>query len=92
MVVQIETDKVTIDVRYTESAPGKIKEFLVKPEDTVTVGQEVAVIDKGAGDTGGGGEPCVLFTQLSPAEILCSDQGVQLERAMFLSDICSCRY
>ena len=60
--MQIETDKVTIDVRYTESSPGKIKEFLVKPEDTVTVGQEVAIIDKGASSDGGGGEP-YLFEQ-----------------------------
>ena len=55
MVAQIETDKVTIDVRYTESVPGKIKEILVKPDDTVTVGQDVAIVDKGAGDEGGGG-------------------------------------
>ena len=68
VVVQIETDKVTIDVRYTESAPGKIKEFLVKPEDTVTVGQEVAVIDKGAGDAGGGGEPYMSLHSLAQVE------------------------
>lgn len=47
VLVQIETDKVTIDVRYTESQAGTLKEFLVKPDDTVTVGQEVAVVAKG---------------------------------------------
>ena len=62
VVVQVETDKVTIDVRYTDSTPGVIKEFLVKPDDTVTVGQEVAIIDKGA-DTGG--EAC------APTFVLC---------------------
>ena len=47
VLVQIETDKVTIDVRYTESQPGTIKEFLVSADDTVTVGQEVVVVNKG---------------------------------------------
>ena len=47
VLLQIETDKVTIDVRYTETKPGKIKEFLVSEDDTVTVGQQVCVIDKG---------------------------------------------
>lgn len=47
VLVQIETDKVTIDVRYTESQPGTLKEYLVKADDTVTVGQEVCVVAKG---------------------------------------------
>ena len=47
VLLQIETDKVTIDVRYTETKPGKIKEFLVSEDDTVTVGQQVCIIDKG---------------------------------------------
>ena len=47
ILLQIETDKVTIDVRYTETKPGKIKEFLVSEDDTVTVGQQVCVVDKG---------------------------------------------
>ncbi|KAK9805320.1 hypothetical protein WJX73_001680 [Symbiochloris irregularis] len=54
VLVQIETDKVTIDVRYTESQAGTLKEFLVKPDDTVTVGQEVAIVAKGeVSDSGG---------------------------------------
>ena len=73
VIVQIETDKVTIDVRYTESAPGKIKEFLVKPEDTVTVGQEVAVIDKGAGGDGGDGESCLRQTFIHHTQLLGSE-------------------
>lgn len=47
MLLQIETDKVTIDVRYTETSPGKIKEYLVSEDDTVTVGQQVCIVDKG---------------------------------------------
>ena len=47
ILLQIETDKVTIDVRYTEAKPGKIKEFLVSEDDTVSVGQQVCIIDKG---------------------------------------------
>lgn len=47
VLLQIETDKVTIDVRYTESGEGMLKEMLVKADDTVSVGQEVAVVAKG---------------------------------------------
>ena len=45
--MQIETDKVTIDVRYTENEPGTLVEYLVKEDDTVAVGQEVVKVDKG---------------------------------------------
>ena len=37
LLVQIETDKVTIDVRYQQKEPGIVKEFLVKMDDTVQV-------------------------------------------------------
>jgi len=47
IVLQIETDKVTVDVRYTTGKPGKLKEMLVKEEDTVAVGQEVAIVTEG---------------------------------------------
>ena len=47
ILLQIETDKVTIDVRYTETQSGTIKEFLVSEDDTVTVGQQVCIVDKG---------------------------------------------
>ena len=56
VLAQIETDKVTIDVRYTTGKPGKLTKMLIKEEDTVSVGQEVAVVEEGAeGSTGGGG-------------------------------------
>ena len=56
VLAQIETDKVTIDVRYTTGKPGKLTKMLIKEEDTVSVGQEVAVVEEGAeGSSGGGG-------------------------------------
>ena len=59
VLLQIETDKVTIDVRYTEAKPGVVKEYLVAEEDTVVVGQEVVVVEQGAAaaEGGDGGEP-----------------------------------
>lgn len=56
-MLQIETDKVTIDVRYTESQSGTIKEFLVSEDDTVAVGQEVCIVDKGNTDGAEQGKP-----------------------------------
>ena len=41
----IETDKVTIDVRYTGSKPAVLKTMSLSAEDTVTVGQTVATFD-----------------------------------------------
>ena len=47
VIAQIETDKVTIDVRTPTS--GTVEEILAKEGDTVTVGQRVAVVAPGAG-------------------------------------------
>jgi pyruvate/2-oxoglutarate dehydrogenase complex dihydrolipoamide acyltransferase (E2) component len=41
----IETDKVTIDVRYTGSKPGVLNSISLAADDVVTVGQAVAVVD-----------------------------------------------
>ena len=57
ILLQIETDKVTIDVRYTEAEAGVVKEYLVAEEDTVTVGQNVCVVDKGAAGAEEEGRP-----------------------------------
>ena len=46
IICQIETDKVTIDVKAPVS--GVLKEILVKEEDTVVVGQTVATVEEGA--------------------------------------------
>lgn len=48
IIAQIDTDKVTIDVRYTEKEAGTVKEVLVKEGDTVQVGAAIAVVDQGA--------------------------------------------
>ena len=45
VIAQIETDKVTIDVRYTGSDPAKVVEILVKEQDTVEVGQPVVKVE-----------------------------------------------
>jgi pyruvate/2-oxoglutarate dehydrogenase complex dihydrolipoamide acyltransferase (E2) component len=58
VLAQIETDKVTIDVKYTEGQPGVVSKVLVKEEDKVEVGQECFVVDVGASggaEAGGGG-------------------------------------
>ena len=41
MIAQIETDKVTIDVRYTGTSAAKVVEVLVQEQDTVEVGQPI---------------------------------------------------
>mmetsp|Transcript_35515 Transcript_35515/g.100514 ORF Transcript_35515/g.100514 Transcript_35515/m.100514 type:complete len:455 (+) Transcript_35515:132-1496(+) len=47
VIAQIETDKVTIDVRYTPSTPGKITSIPVSVDDTVAVDQIIAVVEQG---------------------------------------------
>lgn len=47
LIAQIETDKVTIDVRYTGKEPGKVTGVLVKAGDTVEVGTPVASVETG---------------------------------------------
>lgn len=47
VIVQIETDKVTIDVRASMS--GTVAEILAKAGETVTVGQKVALLIPGMG-------------------------------------------
>lgn len=46
VIAQIETDKVTIDVKFTGKS-GKISELLVAEGDTVVVGQAVAKVEEG---------------------------------------------
>ena len=50
LIAQIETDKVTIDVRYTGKEPGKVTGVLVKAGDTVEVGTPVANVETGGVD------------------------------------------
>ncbi len=51
VLAQIETDKVTIDVKYTEAQPGVVSKVLIAADDTVEVGQDCFIVDVGA--TGG---------------------------------------
>lgn len=46
VIAQLETDKVTMDVKYSEKAPGVIKEISVSEGDSVTVGQQFAIVDE----------------------------------------------
>eukprot|EP00775_Hariotina_reticulata_P007670 gene7670-7872_t len=47
VIAQIETDKVTIDVKFTAKS-GKVTSILVAEGDTVTVGQPVAQVEPGS--------------------------------------------
>jgi len=47
IIAQIETDKVTIDVKYTSKAPGVLSALLVASGDVVQVGQMVAKVEMG---------------------------------------------
>lgn len=60
VIAIIETDKVTIDVRYTGSKPAVLTSIKLSPEDTVTVGQVVATVDDDEGkvsEAGGASAP-----------------------------------
>lgn len=48
VIAQLDTDKVTLDIKYTEKVPGIIKEIKVSEGDTVTVGQEFAQVEENA--------------------------------------------
>lgn len=41
VIALIETDKITVDVRYSESKPAKVAEVLVKEQQNVEVGQPI---------------------------------------------------
>lgn len=51
LLATIETDK--IDVEVNSPVGGTVKELKVAPEDTVEVGQEIAVVEEGAAPEGG---------------------------------------
>lgn len=48
IIAQIETDKVTMDVKYSGSTHATITAISVSEGDTVTVGQAVATVEEGA--------------------------------------------
>lgn len=45
IVAQIETDKVTIDMRYTGSKPGILKSLQISEDQEVEVDQVVGIVD-----------------------------------------------
>ncbi len=69
VIAQIETDKVTIDVKYTEAEGGTVKQLLVNNDDTVTVGQPVVVVAVGEGSPPAAAEqaPAKPKTEAPPA-------------------------
>ena len=58
-IAMIETDKVTIDVKYTGSVPAVLTMVNLKADDSVTVGQAVATVDDdpAAVEAAGGSAP-----------------------------------
>ncbi len=48
VIAQLETDKVTLDIKYQSKVPGVIKEIAVAEGDTVTVGQKFAIVEENA--------------------------------------------
>lgn len=64
VVAQIETDKVTIDVKFSGKS-GKITSLAVAEGDTVVVGQKVAEFEEG--DFGGGSSSKAAAPEPEPA-------------------------
>ena len=52
VIAQLETDKVTMDIKYQSKAPGIVRAVLVAEGDSVTVGQAFATVEEGAEGAG----------------------------------------
>ncbi|PRW56169.1 Pyruvate kinase isozyme chloroplastic isoform A [Chlorella sorokiniana] len=48
VIAQLETDKVTMDIKYQNKTPGIVKAIQAAEGDTVTVGQAFAVVEENA--------------------------------------------
>lgn len=48
VIAQIETDKVTIDIKYSGNQPGKLTQLHIKEQDVVQVGKLVCTVELGA--------------------------------------------
>ncbi|KAG1673846.1 hypothetical protein FOA52_012871 [Chlamydomonas sp. UWO 241] len=57
VIAQIETDKVTLDIKYTAKESGVLTHLLIADGDSVVVGQEVATVDMGAVPAAGAAAP-----------------------------------
>lgn len=47
VIAQLETDKVTIDIKYPAKEPGLLEQLYIKEQDVVKVGQKVAFVVQG---------------------------------------------
>lgn len=47
VIAQLETDKVTVDIKYPAKEPGVLTQLFIKEQDTVKVGQKVAFVAQG---------------------------------------------
>lgn len=65
LLATIETDK--IDVEVNAPISGTITDLLVKPDDTVTVGEEIAKIEPGSAPAGGAAAPAAKKEEAAPA-------------------------
>lgn len=52
VIALLETDKVTLDIKYQSKVPGVIKEIAVAEGDTVTVGQKFVIVEENADAAG----------------------------------------
>lgn len=48
IIAQLETDKVTIDIKYSGKQAGALTQLLIREQDVVQVGKVVAVVEQGA--------------------------------------------
>jgi 2-oxoglutarate dehydrogenase E2 component (dihydrolipoamide succinyltransferase) len=76
VIAQIETDKVTVEVRAPES--GTIVEELVKAGDNVAVGAEIARLKPGAVSEGGESEPQESETPSSTQQVSSSPVSIKV--------------
>lgn len=66
VIAQIETDKVTIDVKFTGKS-GRISTLLVAEGDTVVVGQAVASVEEGDFGSSSSSAPAAAAEEEAPA-------------------------
>ncbi|KAK9834936.1 hypothetical protein WJX84_007990 [Apatococcus fuscideae] len=79
-ILQIDTDKVTIDVRAPKT--GKVEAVLVSADDTVSVGQHVATVAAGEEGASASGSGADAESSTKPQQELGDQQDSQLEEGM----------
>jgi 2-oxoglutarate dehydrogenase E2 component (dihydrolipoamide succinyltransferase) len=66
VIAQLETDKVTMDIKYQQKTPGVVKSIEAAEGDTVTVGQAFAFVEEGAEAAAGEGKPAEAAAEAAP--------------------------